>query len=192
MSEICAIVNIDPVYPRLPDLTIARDITMTRETEEEFRQHGWPGLRARLFHLYFLARRPMTLGVRGVVHDRTRKTVFLIEHTYVPGWQLPGGGVELDETMAEALARELIEEGNIELRAPPILMSVHHNRHASRRDHVGVFLVEDFVQTAPRLPDREIARAGFFPIDDLPKRTTPGTRRRIEEVLQGAAVSPWW
>ena len=81
------------------------------------RQTGWPGLRARLFHLYFLLRRPMTLGVRGLVHDRATNSVFLIRHTYVPGWQLPGGGVEIGETLVEALARELAEEGNIALIA---------------------------------------------------------------------------
>jgi 8-oxo-dGTP pyrophosphatase MutT (NUDIX family) len=37
-----------------------------------------------------------------------------------PGWQLPGGGVEPGETMAEALARELVEEGNIEILEPPV------------------------------------------------------------------------
>ena len=73
------------------------------------------GLRARLFHLYFRLKRPMTLGVRGLVHDADRNSVFLIRHTYVPGWQLPGGGVEVGETVVEALERELFEEGNIEL-----------------------------------------------------------------------------
>jgi hypothetical protein len=50
----------------------------------------WPRLRSRLFHTWFLLRRPMTLGVRGIVHDRLNNKVLLIRHTYVPGWHLPG------------------------------------------------------------------------------------------------------
>ena len=165
---------------------------MNDEAELQFRQSGWSGLRARLFHLYFLARRPMTLGARGLIHDRAANAIFLIRHTYVPGWQLPGGGVEVGETMEEALEREIREECNIELTAAPLLRSMHFNARSSRRDHVGFYLVETFRQTGPRLPDREIAEAGFFPLDRLPAETTPATLRRIGEVFEGAAVSRYW
>ncbi|MBZ9699507.1 MULTISPECIES: NUDIX domain-containing protein [unclassified Mesorhizobium] len=165
---------------------------MTTDPESTLRQTGWPGLRARLFHLYFVLRRPMTLGVRGLIHETASNSLFLIRHTYVPGWQLPGGGVEIGETMAEALARELAEEGNITLTAPPVLRSMHFNRRASRRDHVGLYLIEKFSQAAPKLPDREIAEAGFFPLDRLPQGTTPATLRRIAEVFGGKPPSPYW
>lgn len=162
------------------------------DEEARFRQTGWLGLRARLFHLYFMLRRPMTLGTRGLVHDTASNSVFLIRHTYVPGWQLPGGGVETGETMEEALARELSEEGNIELLGPPDLRSVHYNSQASPRDHVGFYLITSFRQRTPKLPDREIAEAGFFPLDRLPDATTPATLRRIREVFEDAEVSKYW
>lgn len=157
-----------------------------------FRQTGWPGLRARLFHLYFVLRRPMTLGVRALVYDRPANAVFLIRHTYVPGWQLPGGGVESGETMGQALARELAEEGNIEISAPPVLRSMHFNRQSSLRDHVGFYLVEHFRQPRPKRPDREIAEAGFFRLDRLPDGVTPATGQRLAEVFGTATPSPYW
>ncbi len=119
-------------------------------------------------------------------------SVFLIRHTYVPGWQLPGGGVEVGETLADALARELAEEGNIALNAPALLKSMHFNRRSSRRDHVGFYLIEHFGQTAPKQPDHEIAEAGFFPLDRLPEGTTPATLRRIAEVFQNEPTSLYW
>jgi len=162
------------------------------EGDEEGRQTGWPGLRARLFHGYFLLKRPMTLGVRGLVLDEVEGKVFLIRHTYVPGWQLPGGGVELGETMGQSLERELLEEGNVALTGPPELRSVHFNRRASRRDHVAFYVIRRFHQAALPRPNREIAEAGFFPADELPPQTTAATRRRLAEVLDGKPASPFW
>lgn len=153
---------------------------------------GRGSFRSRLFHLWFLLRRPLTLGARAVVFDAAANSVFLIRHTYVPGWQLPGGGVEIGETVLEALARELAEEGNIEITAPPVLKSLHFNRHASRRDHVAIYLVRQFRQTMPKLPDNEIAEAGFFPLDALPATTTTGTRQRLNEIFGKVQPSGEW
>lgn len=156
-------------------------------------QESWiKRVRNRLFHILFMLRRPMTLGARGVVYDREANAVFLIRHTYVPGWQLPGGGVERGETMVEALTRELREEANVELTGPPVLKSVHFNRQASPRDHVGLFLVTEFRQPGPKKPDLEIAESGFFTLDALPDETTPATLRRLAEIFGVEEISPYW
>jgi len=149
-------------------------------------------IRNRLFHTWFLLQRPMTLGVRGIVHDEAAGTVLLVRHTYVPGWQFPGGGVEKGETAQQALAREIEEEGNVALEGPATLLSIHHNCQASPRDHVAVYLLRSFSVMGPKRPDREIAEAGFFPLDALPEETTAATRRRLAELFDGKPAAAEW
>ena len=52
--------------------------------------------------------------------------------------------------------------------------------------------MRDFRQTAPPVPNREIAAHGFFPLDALPADTTAGTRARIAEVLAGSPPPERW
>ena len=145
----------------------------------------------RLMHFYWRFSRGLTLGVRAVVLDADGR-VFLIKHSYSEGWQLPGGGVEAGETLIEALARELAEEGNIELTGSPALHGVYFHPFYSNRDHVTIYVVRDFRQSAPPIPDREIVAHGFFPLDGLPPDTTAGTRARIAEVTAGKPASTRW
>src|SRR5262249_5306556 len=140
---------------------------------------------------YWRFSRGMTLGVRALVIDGAGR-VFLVKHSYVRGWHLPGGGVEAGETLAEALARELREEGNIELAEPPALHGVFLNDRDFGRDHVALFLVRNFRQSAAPVPDHEITAHGFFTIEALPDDTTAATRARIIEVLGGAPVNERW
>src|ERR1044072_1227621 len=92
---------------------------------DRFRRAVEPALR-RVLHVYWRFARGMTLGVRAVVIDPTGR-VFLVKHSYVAGWHLPGGGVETGETMREALARELIEEGGITEHRAPVLHRIFLN-----------------------------------------------------------------
>ncbi len=142
-------------------------------------------------HTFWRFSRGMTLGVRGIVLDQQNR-VFLIKHTYVKGWHLPGGGVETGETALEALGRELQEEARIAMDEPPQLLGVFFNNRISRRDHVLVYIIRRFTVLEEKQPDREIAEAGFFPLDQLPEGTTGATRRRLAEVLEGQPLTETW
>jgi ADP-ribose pyrophosphatase YjhB (NUDIX family) len=137
-------------------------------------------------------RRGMTLGVRAAVFDDDER-IFLVRHSYVPGWYLPGGGVEPGETLAEALDRELIKEGGIALDEPAELFGLYLNRRLSRRDHVALFISRAWRQDKPpRLPNLEIVDCGFFAADALPEAVSAATRRRLAEIRREVAVSPEW
>jgi 8-oxo-dGTP pyrophosphatase MutT (NUDIX family) len=157
---------------------------------DRIRQSIEPATR-RILHTYWRFARGMTLGVRGVIIDEAGR-VFLVKHSYVAGWHLPGGGVEPGETVIDALIRELAEEGNIEPTAPPMLHGVFFNGRISRRDHVAVFVLRDFRQTSEPVPSHEIIAHGFFKLDELPNDTTAGTRARLIEVMGGAPMSERW
>ena len=157
---------------------------------QHLRERLEPQLR-RVFHLYWRVARGMTLGVRGVVLDGDGK-VFLVRHSYVAGWHLPGGGVEVGETFLEALRRELVEEGRIELTGEPVLHGLFFNSHVSRRDHVAVYIVRQFRQDRLPKPNHEIVECGFYDAGALPAETTRGTRLRIAEVLDGMVPIATW
>lgn len=152
------------------------------------------GLRRRLLlrvlHRYFALSRGMTLGVRAACFN-PQGEIFLVRHSYVPGWYMPGGGVERNETVLKALEKELREEGNLELTAPPQLFHVYFNRRISPRDHVLLYRAE-VIQTAPRLADREIVEAGFFDPLDLPKDVTSATLRRLAELSGEVSPADIW
>lgn len=145
----------------------------------------------RIFHFYWRFARGMTLGVRAVVLDDSNR-VFLVKHSYVSGWYLPGGGVEVGESFLDALRRELIEEGRIEVSGEPALHGVFLNNHVSRRDHVAVYIVREYRQDRLPASNYEITACGFFEATALPEGTTPGTMLRIREVLDGRPLIATW
>lgn len=144
----------------------------------------------RIVHVYFALSRGMTMGVRAACFD-SKGRIFLVRHSYVPGWHMPGGGLERGETAQDALVKELREEGNLRIIGQARMFQVYFNTGASRRDHI-VFYRAEVEQTAPRAPDREIVECGFFALDALPEGTTEATYRRLAELSGEAEVSHRW
>ena len=145
----------------------------------------------RLFVFYGLMSRAMTMGVRAIVLDNNER-LLLVKHTYVNGWHLPGGGVERSETLIEAVIKEVREEASIQVSGRPVLFHVYRNPHASRFDHVALFICKEWKKGTTWQPDQEIAEIGFFNLDNLPSDTTPATRRRISEVFNGNLPADVW
>tara|TARA_B110001452_G_C15101188_1_gene383941 strand:- start:82 stop:474 length:393 start_codon:yes stop_codon:yes gene_type:complete len=58
-------------------------------------------------------------------------------------WEFPGGKVEPNETVAQALARELKEEIGIEVLAAQPFMNIEHD-YGDKQVKLDIFLVEQF------------------------------------------------
>jgi 8-oxo-dGTP pyrophosphatase MutT (NUDIX family) len=116
-----------------------------------------------------------------VVLNEARQ-VLLVEHTYIHGWHLPGGGVERGESAEEALARELVEEAGVKLEGPATLVALQVNRTNFRGDHVALFRVEDWT-SCEATSVGEIHDVRWFPPDALPPGVTEKTRERVAQAI---------
>lgn len=147
-------------------------------------------LRNFLIHSWFRFKRPMTLGVR-ILAINAEGHICLVRHTYTSGWHLPGGGVESGETCLDAAIKESREEAGLVIEAKDLtLVSVYSNFKNFPRDHILVYTTQCWTQTTTNNA-HEIAEYGFYPPNDLPSGTTPGTLRRLEE-MKGSPVSESW
>ena len=145
-----------------------------------------------LVHFYWRWSRGATLGARAVVIDGSGR-VFLVKHSYVDGWHLPGGGVETGETMLEALARELAEEGNIRLdRAADAARPVLQQARVAARPCGAVHRARVPPGRRGRCPIVKSSSTDSFALDGLPADTSRATRARLAEVFDGVAVSEVW
>ena len=142
-----------------------------------------------VFHAWWRLRRPVTLGVRALVCDELHR-VLLVRHSYAHGWHLPGGGVEHGESAHDAALREAAEEGGV-AAARATLIGFFANHANFPNDHIALYRLEEWRPCAPR-DNAEILERGFFARDALPAKTTPGTRRRLAEVFEGAAQDTRW
>ena len=145
-----------------------------------------------ILHLFFGITRPMTIGARCIIHDGAG-SVMLVRHTYVSGWHLPGGGVEVGEVIEAALVREIIEECRIEITEKPVLFGVYLNSAVSTRDHVILYISSSWnYKQGLSLKRLEIAESAMFNLIDLPIDIDPSTRQRLEEWSGITEVSLIW
>lgn len=134
--------------------------------------------------------RGMTLGVRAIVTDDSGR-ILLIKHTYLPGWHLPGGGVEHGETTALAVRRETEEEAGIRAEGGIELFGIYANHRRFRGDHVVVYRIRQWTACPPD-NEGEIEAVDWFDPADLPADISPATQRRIRECLGETACAETW
>lgn len=149
------------------------------------------GLKLRLMQTYWRWTRGLTLGAQGCIFDADGR-VLLVRHGYRPGWHFPGGGVDPNEYVGDALARELHEEVGVELEGLPRLVGVYGNFGIFPSDHVVLFEIRAWRQPTVPKPNREIVEHGFFDTGALPPGTVPAVGRRLDDIMSGTVASFAW
>lgn len=110
----------------------------------------------------------LTVDVIIVLTDRADRPVVLIERDNPPhGWALPGGFVDVCETVEQAAAREAKEETGLDV-ALQCLLGVYSQPDRDPRGHTAsvVFVAE--ARGAPRAADDARHAALFDPADPPP------------------------
>ena len=132
------------------------------------------------FKIYCFIFRPIRMGVRVAMIENDK--VWLIRHTYLDGWFLPGGGLNKWEALDQAARREAREETGAEL-GDVSLLGVFTSYRQWKTDHTAVFLCKDFKFEG--VSDAEIAELKLFPITQLPENMYDLHQNVLKKYLAG-------
>ena len=117
----------------------------------------------------------MAVATTGIVYSE-EKGLLLEKRTDTGEWCVPGGAIELNETLEEALAREIKEETNLDI-VNPQFYDIRANVHMvyPNKDEVYytdvVYIVNEFYGDLK--PDAESSELKFFSLDNLPENIVP-------------------
>ncbi len=95
-------------------------------------------------------------------------------------WEFPGGKVEAGETIAQALARELKEEVNIEILACQPLTTIEHD-YGDKQVCLTVFLVDNFIGEPQA---QEGQQQQWCSLEELSKLDFPKANQAIINILK--------
>lgn len=131
----------------------------------------------RLMLVYWFIARPTTAGVKCLVFHND--TLLFIKNSYGDAkWNLPGGGIESDETPAQAAKREVGEEVGITVSGVTYLGSFT-SRREYKHDTVYCFAAH-VSDDRYQIDQNEIKVAAWFAIQDLPDTISPLAREAIK------------
>ncbi|HZO71858.1 MAG TPA: NUDIX domain-containing protein [Ktedonobacteraceae bacterium] len=116
------------------------------------------------------------IGVSALIFQEDR--VLLAHRRDIDWWNLPGGGMELGETVEETLYREVREETGLDVEIEQ-LVGVYSK--PQKREVVLSFRCRI---TGGELTETEESReCRFFAPDNMPRNTLPKHRQRVEDAL---------
>ena len=122
------------------------------------------------------------IGVYALIFDDER--VLLAHRRDIDWWNLPGGGMEIGETVEEAMCREVLEETGLEVQVER-LVGVYSK--PQKQEVVLAFRCRVIGGELQATAESRACR--YFLPDSLPRNTLPKHRERIEDALLNQEVA---
>jgi len=116
------------------------------------------------------------IAVSALIFDKGR--ILLAHRRDIDWWNLPGGGMELGETVDEALHREVFEETGLEVEIEQ-LVGVYSK---PQKQEVVLTFRCHVAGGVPSMTE-ETRECRFFAPDNLPANTLPKHRQRVEDAV---------
>ncbi|MBA2287280.1 MAG: NUDIX hydrolase N-terminal domain-containing protein [Ktedonobacteraceae bacterium] len=166
-------------YRRIQDVALAMMAVASSQTLEEIEP-----LRTTLFSLPS----PFPVGDGAVIDEHSR--ILLIRRADNGLWAMPGGALDVGETPAEGVVREVLEETGFACE-PVALVGTFDSRlwQIGERHHLYNFLflcrpLLHIERIDPPSHVNEVQEIGWFAEDALPANLDPGHVRRIPEAFR--------
>lgn len=135
----------------------------------------------------------VTSAFAAVRDDRDR--LLLVRRTDDGNWELPGGRVDVGETVARAAVREVAEEAGVRVKivglagvySDPSHVLVYPGEGALQQVAICFHARPEVDRAAPARPDGvETSAARWFEPEDVGSLVMhPAVRRRVRDVLEG-------
>lgn len=128
----------------------------------------------------WLVQAKFTVGVSAVLLNES-DNVLLVRHRFREneGWELPGGFIERDEGLEDALRRELYEETGFDVKILSLLST-----HVGDSRHVDIRFLARVVKGDLTVDRSEVVEARFFPYSELSKILNRDQVRNIDLALE--------
>jgi ADP-ribose pyrophosphatase YjhB (NUDIX family) len=122
----------------------------------------------------------------------TAGRILLVNPTYKPGWDLPGGMAEANEPPHEAALRELREELGLEVVLRGLLVVDWVPPHGPWDDQIAIIFdggqVDDTRASSLRPRDEELSAVQFVEADDAMPMVRERLARRLDATLNAVTT----
>jgi 8-oxo-dGTP diphosphatase len=120
-------------------------------------------------------------AIYGVLFNKEKTEVLLVQRRDLPVWVLPGGGLDAGETPLDGVKREVEEESGCKVE---IIRQVAEYLPVNNLTHKTHFFECKIIGGSPRATE-ESKQTKFFPLDSLPSRLAPPFALWIKDALLG-------